>query len=111
MYEKDIKQSGVLSLCWCGTNNTERHKSRKYVIAELCIWETILNVTFPKNGYFTLTYLQLTGRVYGNDIKQFGVWGLVGVGVQINREVQVNRGHNYCIRVHDCCFKFLRKNS
>jgi len=22
-----------------------------------------------------LTYLQLTGRVYGNDIKQFGVWG------------------------------------
>ena len=92
MYEKDIKQSGVLPLCWCGTNNTERYKSRKYVIAELCIWETILNVTFPKNGYF-------------------GVWGLVDVGVQINREVQVNRGHNYCIRVHDCCFKFLRKNS
>ena len=81
------------------------------VESELCIWETILNVTFPKNGYFTLTYLQLTGRVYRNDIKQFGVWGLVGVGVQINREVQVNRGHNYCIRVHDCCFKFLRKNS
>ena len=49
VYEKDIKKSGVLSLCWCGTNNTERCKSRKYVIAELCIWETILNVMFPKN--------------------------------------------------------------
>ena len=111
VYEKDIKKSGVLSLCWCGTNNTERCKSRKYVIAELCIWETILNVMFPKSWYFTLTYLQLTGRVYGNDIKQFGVWGLVGAGVQINREVQVKRVLNCCIRVHDCCFKFLRKNS
>ena len=48
MYEKDIKQGGVLSLCWCGTNNTERYKRRKYVIAELCIWDTILNVTFQK---------------------------------------------------------------
>ena len=48
VYEKDIKQSGVLSLCWCGTNNAERCKGRKYVIAELRIWETILNVMFPK---------------------------------------------------------------
>ena len=43
MYEKDIKQSGVLSLCWCGTNNKEMCKSTNYVTAELCIWETILD--------------------------------------------------------------------